>query len=79
MFHFCAAETPRSFLYVLNEARAADDYKDKHSKVMFTSKPDPSAARKELNGNLVIFGLSIIVVRASTYLLELVSKGGSTQ
>ncbi len=46
---------------------------------MFTTKPDPSAARKELNGNLIIFGLSVVVVRASTYLLELVSKSGSTQ
>ncbi len=46
---------------------------------MFTNKPDPSAARKELNENLIIFGLSVVVVRASTYLLELISEGSSTQ
>ena len=46
---------------------------------MFSAKPDPSAARKELNGNLILFGLSVVVVRASTYLLELASEADSTQ
>lgn len=41
---------------------------------MFQSRPDPVAARKELNGNLALFALSVFVVRASTYVLEVLSE-----
>jgi hypothetical protein len=41
---------------------------------MFSQKPDPVAARKELNSNLTLFAISVIAVRASTYLLDVLQQ-----
>jgi len=41
---------------------------------MFHSKPDRAAARKELNANLTLFAISVVAVRARTYVLELLSE-----
>jgi hypothetical protein len=37
-------------------------------------KPDPVQARKELQGNLKAFALSIVVIRASTYILDMLQQ-----
>jgi hypothetical protein len=37
-------------------------------------KPDPVESRRELIGNVKLFAISIVVVRASTYILDLIQS-----
>jgi hypothetical protein len=40
-------------------------------------RPDPAESRKELIGNVKLFAISIVVVRASTYILDLLQPSSS--